>query len=117
MTTSTKRKDYLGRWLVNANPGTSAATDFVGRGVASGTTDFLGRALAFNNPSAWATGASKNAGDYVKPLTGTNYDAVYVALDAGTTDGATEPTWPTTVGATVVDNAGVNSITWQCVHA
>lgn len=116
MTTSTKRQDFLGRWLTNTQPGTSAATDYLNRTIASGTTDYMGRLLAFDNPTAWDTGQSITAGNYRKPKTGTNYDAVYVALDAGTTSGSTEPTWPTTVGATVVDNAGVNSVTWQCVH-
>lgn len=116
MATSTKRQDYLGRWLNNANPGTTnPATDFLTR-TCTGTTDFAGRLLIFDNPSAWGTGTSYAAGDYVKPKTGTNYDAVYVALDAGTSHGVTEPTWPTTVGATVVDNPGASSVTWQCVH-
>jgi hypothetical protein len=117
MTTTTKRKDFLGRWLPNAQPGTTAAKDFLGRAVIAGDKDYLGRALLFSNPGAWGTGAAKTAGAYVKPLTGTNYDAVFVARDAGTTHATTEPTWPTTVGATVVDNAGVNQITWECVHA
>lgn len=115
MTTSTKRQDFLGRWLTNVNPGTTAVTDPVGRGVASGTTDYMGRVLGFSNPSAWATGTVYAAGDYVKTKTGTNYDAVFIALDAGTSHAATEPTWPTLYG-TVVDNVGGSSITWQCVH-
>lgn len=117
MATTTKRKDYLGRWLNNAQPGTTnPATDFLTR-TCSGTADHLGRLLTFDNPAQWGTGATKVAGDYVRPLAGSNYDAVYVALDGGTTHGSTEPTWPTTVGATVVDNAGVNQITWRCEHA
>lgn len=116
MTTTTYRKDYLGRWLANTQPGTSAATDYTGRSVIAANKDYLGRALTFANPAQWGTGATKAAGDYVRPLAGTNYDAVYVALDGGTTHGATEPTWPTTVGATVVDNPGASQITWQCVH-
>ena len=115
--TSTKRQDFLGRWLVNTRPGTSNTTDFLGRDAANGTTDYLGRALAFDNPGAWGAGAAKVAGAYVKPLAGVNYDAVFVALDAGTTAAVTEPTWPTTVGGTVVDNVGASSITWKCVHA
>jgi hypothetical protein len=41
--TTTKLQDYLGRWLVNATPGTSAATDFLGRHVTASDHDFLGR--------------------------------------------------------------------------
>ncbi len=115
MTTTTKRQDYLGRWLANANPGTSAATDHLGRAVVTGDKDALGRSLTYDNPSAWATGTAYAAGDLVKPKTGTNYDAVFVALDAGTSDAETEPTWPALDG-TVVDNAGASQITWKCVH-
>lgn len=115
MTTTTKRQDFLGRWLTNANPGTSAATDYVNRAVIGGDKDYMGRSLGFSNPSAWATGTPYAAGDYVKRKTGTDYDAVYVALDAGTSHGSTEPTWPALYG-TVVDNPGPNAITWQCVH-
>ena len=116
MTTTTKRQDYLGRWIENANPGTTNATDVLGRSVAAADKDYLGRLLIFNNPGAWGAAASKVAGDYVKPLSGVNFDAVFVALDPGTTHATTEPTWPTTVGATVVDNPGGSAITWQCVH-
>lgn len=45
MVTTTKTKDYMGRLLVNATPGTSAATDFLGRAVIAGDKDYLGRAL------------------------------------------------------------------------
>lgn len=116
MTTTTKRQDYLGRWLSNANPGTTAAKDYIGRNVIAADKDFLGRLLIFNNPGAWGTGAVKTAGAYVKPLTGGNTHAVFVALDPGTTHATTEPTWPTTLGATVIDNPGASSITWQCVQ-
>jgi hypothetical protein len=40
-----KTKDYLGRSLVNATPGTSNATDFLGRSVQAGDKDYLGRLL------------------------------------------------------------------------
>lgn len=115
MTTTTKRKDYMGRWLANANPGTTNATDFNGRAVIASNKDYLGRTLVFDNPGAWATGTPYVAGAYVKPKTGTNYDAVFVALDGGTSHGSTEPTWPALNG-TVVDNPGPNQITWKCVH-
>lgn len=115
MTTTTKRKDFLGRWLTNANPGTSDATDHLGRAVTASNKDSVGRALAFDNPSAWAAATAYAAGDYVKAATGTNYDAVFVALDAGTSHATTEPTWPAVEG-TVVDNPGASQITWKCVH-
>lgn len=45
MATTTRTKDYIGRLLVNATPGTSQATDFLGRAVTAGDKDYLGRAL------------------------------------------------------------------------
>lgn len=111
MTTTTKRQDFLGRWLGNANPGTSDATDHLGRAVTAGDKDYVGRLLTFNNPAAWVTATVYAAGAYVKAASGTNYDAVYVALTAGTSDAA-EPVWPTLHG-TVADGS---DITWKCVH-
>lgn len=43
--TTTKTKDFINRPLVNATPGTSAATDYLGRSVVASDKDFLGRAL------------------------------------------------------------------------
>jgi hypothetical protein len=43
--TTTRTKDYLGVPLVNTTPGTSAATDRLGRSVVAADKDFLGRAL------------------------------------------------------------------------
>lgn len=48
MTTTTKLGDYLGRALVNDNPGASNATDFLGRPVTAGNKDSVGRALVNN---------------------------------------------------------------------
>lgn len=66
------------------------------------------------NETDWATGIAKVAGNIVEPTTPNGF--VYIALDAGTTDAATEPTWPTVLGGTVIDNAGASQITWRC-HA
>jgi hypothetical protein len=38
-------KDWLGRALTNAVPGTDDATDFLGRAVRGGDRDYLGRGL------------------------------------------------------------------------
>jgi len=43
--TTTKTKDFLARSLTNPTPGTSQATDFLGRSVVATDKDFLGRAL------------------------------------------------------------------------
>ncbi|MGV8064555.1 hypothetical protein PJP13_24130 [Mycobacterium kansasii] len=54
MVATPRTKDYLGRALTNASPGTSDATDFLGRSIADpdetptsdgDETDFLGRGL------------------------------------------------------------------------
>ena len=58
--------------------------------------------------AAWSAAASIASGAKRRPTT-TN-DRIYQAGGAGTT-GASEPTWPTTIGATVVDN----DITWTCI--
>ena len=56
----------------------------------------------------WTAAASIASGARIRPSTTNN--RIYQAGGAGTTD-ATEPTWPTTVGDTVVDN----DITWTCL--
>lgn len=46
MATSTRTKDYLGRALANAAPGTTdPVLDYLGREVQTGDRDYLGRAL------------------------------------------------------------------------
>jgi hypothetical protein len=46
MATTARTKDYMGRALVNANPGvTNPAKDYLGRNVNTGNVDYLGRAL------------------------------------------------------------------------
>jgi hypothetical protein len=45
MATTTRLGDYLGRALHNDNPGSSTATDFLGRNVAASNKDGLGRDL------------------------------------------------------------------------
>lgn len=57
----------------------------------------------------WSAAASISANDEIRSTAHNGY--VYEAQGAGTT-GGTEPTWPTTIGGTVVDNG----ITWECVR-
>ena len=45
LVTTTMTHDYLGVPLVNATPGTSNATDRLGRNVVTGNKDYLGRLL------------------------------------------------------------------------
>ncbi len=116
---STKRQDFLGRWLINDEPGTSTdVTDFIGRdiiGTAPDATDYMGRALNFADPDAYAADTAYDVGDYVKPSTG-NVDFVAVctaATDDKKSSATTEPTWANlAVGETVVDD----KVTWMCLH-
>lgn len=50
MATTTKLADFLGRALTNINPGSSNATDFLGRAIGASDKDGLGRALV-NSPN------------------------------------------------------------------
>lgn len=98
MATTTKLQDFLGRWLTNGTPGTSDATDHLGRNVVASDKDFVGRALIFDNPTDWATATAYDVGDRVR-LTG---DELLEATVAGTSDAA-EPDAPASVGGTVED--------------
>jgi hypothetical protein len=59
----------------------------------------------------WAADTAKSVGNYVKPTVSNGYIYECVAVSGDTkTDPATEPTWPTTYGVRVVDDA----VTWEC---
>lgn len=106
MATTTFTADYLGRALVNPTPGTSDATDYMGRDVLAGDVDYIGRDLTGGPPPpAWAASTAYSVGDRVSLSGG----AVLEATVAGTS-GTTAPTAPG-VGNTVVDG----SVTWQQV--
>jgi phage-related protein len=57
--------------------------------------------------TAWAASAVKSIDDIVEPTTPNGLS--YTCTAAGTTSGS-EPTWPTTIGGTVVDGG----VTWEC---
>lgn len=66
-------------------------------------------ALSFSvTATTWAATTAKVAGNLVQPVTTPLY--AYRCTTAGTT-GSSEPTWPTTVGATVTDG----TVTWTNV--
>ena len=56
-------------------------------------------------PAKWATGTAYVVNDVVTPTTPNTY--VYACNTPGTSDAATEPTWPTAYWATVTDNGVV----------
>lgn len=68
--------------------------------------------------STWLTATVYAVGAYVVPttfgsLTGSVGRVFKCTAVAGTgTSGGAQPTWPTTAGGTVTDNAGANQITW-----
>jgi len=100
MVTTTRKEDYLGRDLTNATPGTSNATDHLGRNVGAGNTDYIGRALT-SIPWAATTAFSVGTVAYVA-------GGELVCTVAGTS-GASAPTAPGSVGGTVTDG----TVTWQ----
>ena len=64
--------------------------------------------------SIWAIGTTYTAGDYVRPTTLAKFTGhVYKCTVGGASHASTEPTWPTTVGATVTE-AG-KATTWECM--
>ena len=59
MTTTSKLGDFLGRALINETPGTSNASDYLGRSVTASDKDFTGRALA-NTPQYPPANVARN---------------------------------------------------------
>lgn len=104
MATTTKLKDFLGRWLTNGTPGTTQATDHLGRAVAASNKDFIGRALIFDNPAGWVQTTVYAVGDRVR-LAGGQLLEVTVG---GTSVTGSAPAAPSTVGGTVTDG----TVTW-----
>lgn len=56
----------------------------------------------------WAANTAKVIGNIVRPTV--SNDRYYIATTNGTTHLTTEPVWPTTINATIVDNG----VTWRC---
>lgn len=66
-------------------------------------------------PSNWAATTAYAVGAIVKPATANNFRYQVIAIAGTGTSGGAQPTFPTSLGATVVDNAGANQITWQAI--
>lgn len=80
---------------------------FDGAGVYTGGSD---RVAKGRYDQSWAANTAYGLNDRKKPTVANGYH--YVATAAGTSHATTEPTWPTTEGATVTDG----TVTWRC-HA
>ena len=83
--------------------------------VFTGTGNFTSLQAAHTD---WTTATAKVVNDTVKATSAANptmYFVVTAIAGTGTTDATTEPTWPTTHLATVIDNAGANQITWTTI--
>ncbi len=96
MPTTTKMQDYLGRWLNNTTPGTTNATDNLGRAVVAGDKDYAGRSLTFTDPGLFAATTAYTVNQFCRLSTG----EILQATVAGTS-AASAPS-PPALYATVV---------------
>lgn len=62
----------------------------------------------------WAAATAYAVGTYRAPTVPNGFRYSVESISGTGTSGGTEPVWPTTLGATVIDNAGANQITWKC---
>lgn len=71
-------------------------------------------ATVMNDTATWAASTSYAVGAIRRPTVRNGF-AYQVTAKSGTgTSSATQPTWPTVIGATVTDNAGANQVVWTC---
>lgn len=100
MATTLYLRDYLWRKLQNATPGTTAATDYVGRAVQASNLDSTGRSLVGKK---WATSQTWALGDYTVATTGQLLKCTTGGAGATTGGGPTAPG----LGLTVTDGSAV----------
>lgn len=67
-----------------------------------------------DDPGAWAEATAYALNTFRRPTTANGFRYKVTAVAGSGTSAGSEPTWPTTIGATVVDNAGANQLTWTC---
>ncbi|TAK84368.1 MAG: hypothetical protein EPO20_14875 [Betaproteobacteria bacterium] len=67
-----------------------------------------------DDPGAWANATNYTLSTYRRPTVANGFRYKVTAVAGTGTSGGVEPVWPTTIGAAVIDNAGVNQLTWTC---
>ncbi len=82
--------------------------------VVAGYADGTFRHHYLDDPGAWVTATAYAVGVFRRPVAANGFRYEVTAIAGTGTSGGAEPVWPTTIGATVVDNAGANQITWTC---
>lgn len=107
MATTTKLQDYMGRWITNGTPGTTQATDSVGRSVAASDKDYMGRLLTFSNPSGWVQTTPYSLGAFARLAGG----AILQATVGGTSVTGSAPAPPALYG-TATDG----TVTWKRIN-
>jgi len=104
MPTTLYLRDYLGRKLSNATPGTTSATDSLGRAIKAGDADSMGRALIGRR---WGQSEVKALGDTTQLTTGELLICVVAGTTSATGTGPTAPGY----GNTVTDG----TVTWRMI--
>jgi hypothetical protein len=91
----------------------SITNEIVGTGYTAGGVTLGSKSVTYTAANSWGTvwavGTTYTAGQIVKPTVGNQNGHIYLCQTAGTSHATTEPTWPTTRGATVTDN----TVTWE----
>lgn len=64
--------------------------------------------------AAWAATTVYAAGTFIVPDSPNGFYYKATSVSGSGTSGGSQPTFPTTVGMTVIDNTGANQITWTC---
>lgn len=67
-----------------------------------------------DDPGVWVTATAYAVGVFRRPTVANGFRYEVTAVAGSGTSGGVEPVWPTTIGATVIDNPGANQITWTC---
>lgn len=65
-----------------------------------------------NATALWTANTAKVVNNTVRTTAKNGYRYKVQSIAGTGTTGATEPAWPTTVGATVTDNPGANQVVW-----